>query len=261
VGAPLRRHSSRFAILIAVGCAPTSVDLPPVPARLATVAAEYDLPTGTVPARAAAALAELQQKSAVIAESHLPEIFTDALVLLRTRLRRGGLPVDLAASDRPPYNAYARIDQTCRGWDERSTVPDPVANGRIELTAEVRATQIERTIWGSAAACRGRVDIADAASVHAYLDGTLGVYLFGPLPRRASEARFLVQLQGTLGTEQRQAPADLDFRVLYPQVEVRVAVPDGHVIGVVSGGGVTLRDSNGVFDCSLETDTCTPFTM
>ena len=148
------------------------------------------------------------------------------------------------------------VDRVCRGWDDTSTTPDAATNGSIQLTAVVDGSRLQRTVWGTASACRGRVDVANAATVHAFLDGTLAVYLEGPLPTSVTDADFIVGWSGTLGTEQAQTMMSFDFRIVYPQIEVRIPVADGDIIGSIGADGVSLRGSNGTFGCSLETFTC-----
>jgi hypothetical protein len=48
-----------------------------------------------------------------------------------------------------------------------------------------------------------------------------------------------------------------DFRVVYPQIEVRVPVADGDVIASVGLDGVVFRGANGDFSCPLTQSTCT----
>ena len=142
------------------------------------------------------------------------------------------------------------------GWDDTSTTPN-AADGSLQLTAEYQASVLQRTVWGTATACHGRVDVANSATVHAFLDGAIAVYLEGPLPTDASQVDFIMGWSGTIGLENgAQTSGSFDFRIVSPQIEVRIAVPDGHIIGSVGTNEVSLRGTNGTYGCSLQTFSC-----
>ena len=147
------------------------------------------------------------------------------------------------------------LNRICQGWDDTSTTPNP-ADGSIQLTAEYQASLLQRTVFGTATACHGRVAVTNSATVHVFLDGTIAVYLEGPLPTDASQVDFIMGWSGTIGTETTQVSSTFDFRIVSPQIEVRIAVPDGHIIGSVGANEVSLRGTNGTFGCSLQTFTC-----
>jgi hypothetical protein len=245
---------------VATGCGPSSVTLPVPPADLQAVAAEYDNPPGTVPPSAMQQITELQQTLNTIAQTHLADLVSDTLISLRERLAMNGVATDPATGPKDANRFTLRgsvvVDRVCGGWDDTSTTPAPSTNGSIELTAVVDGSRLQRNVWGTASACRGRVDVANAATVHAFLDGTLAIFLGGPLPTSVTDADFIVAWSGMLGTEQAQAMVSFDFRIVYPQIEVRIPAADGNIIGSIGADGVSLRGNNGTFGCSSDTFTC-----
>lgn len=250
-------------VAVALGCQPQAdlLQLPPVPSDLQEVAAQYVTPTGTVPANAQAQIDEVGLELDLLRETGLAEYIADRLVELRTRLEASGVstgPDDRPSIDRTTIDATARLDRTCRGWDPASTTPD-TANGSVQLFAKIEANALTRLLWGTASACRERIPVAGGVAVNPYVDGSLAIYLEGPLPTSLRDAHFIVAFDGTLGTERLgQTPVSFDFRVTGLQLEVRVPVPDGVIIG--SGGllEVTLRGTNGTFSCSRRTKVCSP---
>jgi hypothetical protein len=241
-----------------LGCGPDDVRLPAIPMELVSVEAEYQSPTGTVPVDAIAQIAQLQSTLATIDTTHLPDIVTNMLSSLRARLDGSGLPTDPVVTpkkQRPVIVGSVTLTRTCRGWDETMTTPNP-ANGAIELTAEYHSSLLQKVVFGTATACHERVDVTDNLTVHTFLDGSLAVYLEGPLRSDPSQATYLVGWNGTIGTETAQASSQFDFRVVPPQLEVRLPVPDGNIIGSVGANQVSLRGKNGTFGCSLQTFLC-----
>jgi hypothetical protein len=226
--------------------------------ELASVQAIYESPTGTVPVDAIAPIADLQRKLDTIDSTHLGDIASNLLSSMRARLVGSGLPTDPVTTPKthhPVIIGSVMLDRVCRGWDDTSTTPDD-ANGAIDLTAEYQSSVLQKVVWGTATACHERVDVTNGLTVHTYLDGALGLYLEGALESDPSQARFLVGWNGTLGTEAAMAAVDFDFRVVPPQVEVRLPVDDGDIIGSIGANMVTLRGANGTYGCSLQTFTC-----
>jgi len=259
VGALLaKRGALAAAALAAAGCGPSRVDLPPIPMEIVATQAIYENPTGTVPSDASGPIADLQTKLATIDDTHLGDIVGSLLSSLRARADGSGLPTDPLTTPRkhrPVIVGSVTLDRTCRGWDDTSTTPDP-ANGTIEVTGEYQSGSLQKVVWGTATTCRDRVAVTNNLSVHAYLDGSLAVYLEGPLASDPSQATYLAGWNGTIGTESAMANVMFDFRVVPPQIEVRVPVADGDVIGSVGLNMVTLRGANGTYGCSLQTFTC-----
>jgi hypothetical protein len=222
------------------------------------VAAEYDNPTGTVPVAAMPQIQDFEQRLDTINATQLPATIASVLEGLRVRAAASGLatdPVTTPKKNRPVTAGSIVLERTCRGWDDSSTTPSP-ANGAIEVTAEYQASILQRTVWGTATTCHERVSGSNGASVHTFFDGTIAIFLEGPLASDPSQISFLMGWNGTIGTEGLQASSAFDFRVVPPQLEVRVPVADGSVIASVGGNGVLLRGANGTYGCSLVTFVC-----
>ena len=179
---------------------------------------------------------------------------------LRQRLQNGDLssdPSETPDEDEPKIDGYVNADRTCRGWDSATTVVDPATNGHIVATAVVENSKLNRGLWGTATSCRDRVPADSPVQVNVFLNGTLGVYLDAALPGSIDQAKMLVSFEGTVGTEQQQRQVSFDFRVNFPQIEVRVPVSDGDIIASVGDGdALVLRGSNGTFSCSVESGGC-----
>jgi hypothetical protein len=243
----------------AAGCSTPSIAIPPAPAQVQSIAAEYDMPTGTVPASAMAQIEDLQQTLDTINTTHIGDVASNFLVSLRTRLQANGLAIDPLTTPKthhPVIVGFVTANRICRGWDETSTTPN-AANGTFELTATYQSRILQRTVFGSATACHDRVALTDNTMVHIFFDGSIGLFLEGPLESDPTQDQFLMTFDGTIGTESTgQAAATFDFRVIPPQVEVRIPVADGSIIGSLGLNEVTLRGANGTFSCSLVTFTC-----
>lgn len=262
------RRRARRAVTVAfvvgvgatVGCGPSEPEVQQLPPEIVDLAAVYDAPTGTVPAFAQTQIAELQQELETIRESDIVRLVSSALVNLHDRVQEGGLATDPTIQpkeDWPRIDGSVTITRICRGWDPAVTTPDP-ANGTIQVIAQFNGSVLQRTVLGTFSSCRDRIDGPGGTGVNVFLNGTLAIYLQGPLPAAAVDASFLLGWSGTLGTEAAQANATFDFRVVPPQLEVRIPVADGDIIGSVGGNGVTFRGANGTFACSAETFDCAP---
>jgi hypothetical protein len=260
-----------FAAIAATGCGPDPVDVPtpPLAEETAAIVATYDAPTGSIDT--ANLQRTVQQAGARLEELNLdwlPDLIAEALTRLRTRFDEGGLPADPAAppdDDRARITAVVNLTRICRGWDDPAGPPNAAANGDIEVTAVVEATQLTRQAWGTATACHARLDpidtpvldeVALSSGVNAFVDGTLILYLFGPLPRTGSEADFLLRFSGQIGRQEQPRSASFDFRVVDRKVEFRHAVADGDIIVGVGATSLTLRGSNATFTCDLATASC-----
>jgi hypothetical protein len=244
----------------AIGCGPDRVEVQALPPEVEALNDVYDTPTGTVPASAMQQIQALQQTLDTLAQSHLVDVVDQSLVRLRERAQEGGLTPD--PSTRPTEHApritgTVTITQTCRGWDPAVTIPNP-ADGTIQLVAQFDGSVLQRTILGTATNCRGRIDVPNGPSLNVFLNGSIALFLEGPLPANAEQATFLMAWSGTLGTPNAMADGSFDFRVVPPLLEVRIPVSDGDIIGAVGAGGVTLRGANGTFGCSLQTFECGP---
>jgi hypothetical protein len=251
-------RSTCLLLLVLAGCDQKSIDLPVPPANVLPAVDLYDHPTGTVPVEQLATVAsDVRDRFDQLQGSRLIDLLQSELTALRQRLDDGGLPFDPGDPGlEARVDAYARVNRTCRGWGD-GTTPDP-SDGSLEATALVKQGKLDRGLWAVARTCRGRVDVTNAVAVHSYVDGTLGIVLLGPLPTVAQPASFAVRLDGTLGTEQRQAPVTLDFRLVGPQLELLRTVDDGVIVASVGTDGVEFRGSNGTFTCTISSGTCAP---
>jgi hypothetical protein len=254
----MKRGVFAAVALAAAGCGPSRVQLPPIPMEIVAVRDVYVNPTGTVPADATAPIAELQSDLATLDSTHLGDIVSNLLASLRARVDGSGLPTDPVTEprkNRPVIIGSVTLDRVCRGWDDTSTTPDP-ANGTITATGEYQSGMLQKVVWGTATTCRDRVSVTSNLTAHAYLDGSLAVYLEGALESDPAQASYLAGWNGTIGTDAGMTDVSFDFRVLPPQIEVRIPVADGDIIGSVGANMVTLRGANGTFGCSLQTFTC-----
>jgi hypothetical protein len=198
----------------------------------------------------------------------LPELMLRVFVRMRERTEAGGLPDDPAApreSDRAIIRAVIDVRRVCPGWSDPPSAPNDVENGSVQLTALVENTRLEPFIWGTAVGCRWRLNLTDGMAlsravdpiVNASLDGTMILYLYGPLPRAGGDAAFFMRFTGELGREELVQPLSFDFRVLEGQIEVRHPVDDGDIIVSFGLGTFSLRGGNATFSCDLATLSCT----
>jgi hypothetical protein len=255
-----------LAAVATAGCGPETVDMPVAPFEQETnaIVASYEMPTGTLDtAKLEQTADEARARLEDLNLDWLPNLLSEALVRLKTRFNDEGLPSDPAApaeEERARVQAVVNLTRICRGWDDPTGPIDAAQNGRIELTAVVDATQLRRQAWGTAVGCHGRLDPVDTPvldntalgqGVNGFLDGSLIIYLYGPLPSTAGEASFLLAFSGTIGRQDQQKSVSFDFRVVNRQVEFRHAVPDGDIIVGVGPTSLTLRGSNATVTCDL----------
>jgi hypothetical protein len=241
--------------VLAVGCGPSRVEVQALPPEVQALNDVYDAPTGTVPPQAMQQILELQQTLDLVSDAR---VVSRPLVGLRNRVQLGGLatdPATIPGKDRPLINASVTVTQTCVGWDPASTTPNP-DDGTIEVFSQFVGSVLQRTILGTASSCRARADLPGSSTLNVFLDGTFSLFLQGPLPADESQAAYLMAWNGTIGTASAQAQTSFDFRVVPPQVEVRIPVADGDIIGSVGANEVTLRGANGTFGCSFTTFEC-----
>ncbi len=240
---------------LAAGCGPDEITLPTPPATVLPPVEAYDQPTGTVPVDQLAATAtDMQARFDRLNESRMVDILVTLLSSLRRRLDDGGLPVDPAEPTEASVDASAQVHRTCRGWDD-ATTPDP-DDGTLELTALIAHGQLERRLWTIADACHARVDIVGSRAAYGYIDGVLGITLLGQAPSRLEELRVIVHVDGTLGSDKQQTRATIDFRFVYPTLEVLRPVSDGVIVASVGSDGIQMRGRNGTFTCNLRMGTC-----
>ena len=259
--------------LAASGVACTGdVVLPDSPreAQVEMVAAIYDNPTGTIDvAGSEARIDDIQARIAAMHLDWLPPLIAQALEALSKRLTDASLTPDTEdgarTGRRTIIEAAMYMTRICRGWSDTPGAPDEAANGSIQLTAVIEDSSLRRDIWGEATACKTRLDPLDVAggltitpspSVNLFIEGTLDVRLYGPLPRTVGDAKFLLIFNGRLGTEDRTADASFDFRVLDGQLAFRYAVSDGDIIVEVGATSISVRGANGTFACDLASRSC-----
>jgi hypothetical protein len=267
MGTVLRKRRARGALTVgfvvgvgaAVGCGPDRVELQALPPEVEALNDVYNSPTGTVPSPAMVPIVQLEDTLDRLAQSHLVDLTAQALVRLHDRVQEGGLAVDPTRQPKkhwPRITGTVTITSTCRGWDPSVTIPNP-ADGTIQLVAQFDGSVLQRTVLGTATNCRGRLDVPNGPSLNVFLNGTMALFLEGPLPANLDQATYLMGWSGTLGTSTAMADVTFDFRIVPPLLEVRVPVDDGDIIGSVGGGGgVTLRGANGTFACSVQTFEC-----
>ncbi len=91
------------------------------------------------------------------------------------------------------------------------------------------------------------------------VDGAIGLYFYGPVPKTVAETHVLVQLMGQVGTSTGGTfSGELDFVIDYPHVEVSLDRPDGNIILEVGLDGVAIRAANATYRCDAALQTCGP---
>jgi hypothetical protein len=253
----------------AAACGPDEVVLPDAPRadEVDAVAAIYESPTGTIDtAHIQETLAAVSVRLAELHLDWLPKLVSESLQRLRRRLADGELSTDpdaVVEEDHTIIDALIEGRQICRGWSDPAGLPD-AANGTLELTAVVDDGKLRQDVWGTATDCRTRLDpldnsgslgITPSPSVNLFVDGSLDIRLYGPLPRSVGEAKFLFLLAGRIDPD-RTTDAEVDFRVLEGQLAFRFAVSDGDIIVEIAATSVSLRGRNGIFVCDLTTLSC-----
>lgn len=258
------------AALGAAACAPSAMTLPESPnkAEVDAVAAVYESPTGTID------VANIQQTldavNARLTELNLdwlPDLVAEALIRVTQRLTDAEEPTDPSVptpTDHVIISAVIGLERVCRGWSDTAGAPDPAADGTIDLTAVIDEGALRPDLWGTAAACRTRLDPADASALtvmpstalNLSVDGALDVRLYGPLPRSVGEAKFLLLFSGRLGADDLTTDASFDFRVLDGHFDFRLAVSDGDIIVELGTTSISLRASNATFVCDLASRSC-----
>lgn len=247
-------------------CGGSSIDLPDPPLEQETdaIAEMYEAPTGTLDvAELEASVAVVNERMAELHLEGLAEIILRALVNLRTRLSASSVPADPNApedSDRAVIDAVIRLHQTCRGFHDAPDGPDPATNGSVEITAVIDDSVLRRELWGVATACRTASEINESGRVRVaadlVLDGTLIVYLYGPLPENREEAGFLVRFTGELGRLGQPRSLDFDFRFLNGVLEFRHPVEGGDIIVGIEPEAFSLRGVNTTVTCDFSTLEC-----
>jgi hypothetical protein len=265
------RGAATAVAAVGLGCGPGTITLPtpPMEAETAALVMTYQRPTGTLDtSNIDQVRADAQTRLDELHLDWLPDLLSDALTRLRSRLDAGGLPDDPASTpdkNRGQLTAVASVTRICAGWSDPSGPPDEATNGSVEVIAIVDTGQLNPEIWGTATSCLARVPPAGSASVvatntstvvNATLDGTLILYLLGPLPSTAADAQVLVSFSGSLGAGAQVGSASFDFQISKSVVKFRVPVASGGDAIVTVGTTLGIEGANAGFSCDLTTLTC-----
>ena len=256
---------------LALGCGPGTVTLPtpPMEAETAALVMTYQMPTGNLnTGNIDQVRADAQTRLAQLNLDWLPDLLSDALTRVRTRLDAAGLPDDPESMPDPrkgQLTAVVTVTRICAGWSDPAGPPDQAANGSVEVTAIADTGKLNPEIWGTATSClarfppagsTGAVASATSTVVNATLDGTLILYSLGPLPKDTSEAQLLVVFSGSIGVGDKVGSASFDFEIQKSQVKFRVPVASGGDAIVTVGTTLGIQGANAGFSCDLTTLTC-----
>lgn len=238
------------------------IPTPPMQAETQAIVAVYDTPTGSFGAGdVQSTLSSVSAAVPALALDWLPNYASGLLTALEDRIRSSGLPDNPDATVQTDYfilSAVVGLNRVCLGWDDPPGPPDVAQNGSIALTAVVENGRLQPESWGMATACKLNLMLLNGSLVgNATIDGTVILYLLGPLPSGDANARFLFTFDGTLTMGSQTLSASMDFRVFDGLLAFRLPVSDGDII-VEPGAGssVTLRASNGTFRCDLSARSC-----
>jgi hypothetical protein len=238
-------------------------------AETAALVAVYQMPTANLDVNNIdQAFSDAQSRFADLNSDWLPSLVTDALSRVKGRLDDGGLPTDPAATvdtSRAQLTAVAEVHRVCAGWDSPASAPNEAANGAVDVTAIIDSGQLNSELWATATACHARFPPADGGSalgpvtspvINATLDGTLIIYLLGPLPRfGGSDVHFLVSFSGMIGVGDQVRSTSFDFVVDGTTISFRVAAGGGDAI-VTVGTTFGIAGANAGFSCDFGTLTC-----
>jgi len=231
-------------------------------AETQAIVAEYERPTGSVDiGLVQAVLDAVNAKLPNLNLDWLPNFAADLLTGLHDRLQQSDLPDSPDGSVETHHfilSAVVNLHRICPGFDDP---PGPVdmANGHVDSTGIVKDGALEPEVWGVAAGCKTSLSLygGKAVSGNATLDGTVILYLLGPLPTSLSNARFLLRYDGQLALGNQTGDTSIDLRIFDGLVGFRVPVTDGNiVVEKGTGSSVTLRASNGTFACDLTARSC-----
>jgi predicted small lipoprotein YifL len=249
-------------------CGPGPLPLPPGP-DLNALVAKYQAPTGTVnPQQLDEVIAAGQARIAQLQLDWLPDLLAQSMTRLRAQLDDNGVPSDPNTTpnlNHPGIDATIQLTQTCLGWDDPPGAANAQQNGTLSLTAVIENRTFRRALVGAATVCRGRIQptnqiaVAPSSDLKVFLNGSLGIYFYGPVPRTVAETHALVQITGQVGTTTGgNSSGEFDFVIDYPHVEVSLDRPDGNVILEVGVDGVTIRAANATYRCDAALQTCGP---
>ena len=256
---------------LGLGCGPGTVTLPtpPMEAETAALVMTYQMPAGNLDtSNINQVLSDAQTRLNQLNLDWLPDLLSDALAQLRTRLDAAGLPDDptsMPDTRKGQLTAVVTVTRICAGWSDPAGPPDQAANGSVEVNAIVDTGKLNPEIWGTATSClarfppagsTGAVASATSTVVNATLNGTLILYSLGPLPSDPSDAQLLVVFSGSLGVGAQVGSASFDFEISKSQVKFRVPVASGGDAIVTVGTTLGIQGANAGFSCDLTTLTC-----
>jgi len=237
--------------------------------QTAALVMTYQMPTGSLDTtNIDQVLSDAQTRLNELHLDWLPQLLSNALTQLRSRLDAAGVPDDPASMPDPrrgQLTAVATVTRICAGWSDPPGPPDAGANGSIEVTAIVDTGRLNAEVWGTATSCLARFplagstgtgDSATSAVVDATLNGTLILYLLGPLPADPSDAQILVIFNGSIGVGDQVGSASFDFEISKSQVRFSVPVASGGDAIVTVGTTFGIQGANAGFSCDLTTLTC-----
>jgi hypothetical protein len=258
----------RFAIVslavaaLAACVSKLDIPTPPMQAETQAIAADYEMPSGTVDiAQVQSTLDAINLKLPDLNLDWIPNFAADLLSSINHRLDQSGLPDNPDASTETHHfvlSAVVDVHRICEGFDDP---PGPVdaANGSIQATAVVDDGRLQPEVWGIATGCKTSLALFGNPTLNgnATLDGTVIIYLLGPLPTSISNARFLFTFNGQIGIGNQTGSSTIDFRVFDGRLDFRIPVSDGNVVVEVgTDSSVTLRAANGTFVCDLSALSC-----
>jgi hypothetical protein len=265
------RGSAVVLAAVALGCGPDSVTLPtpPMQAETAALVTTYQMPTGNLDtSNIDQVRSDAQARLDELHLDWLPDLLSDALARVRTRLEGAGLPADPANMPdqrKAQLTAVVTVTRICAGWSDPPGPPDANANGSVVVNAVADSGKLNPEIWGTATSCLARFPPAGSTGavasntstvVKATLAGTLILYSLGPLPQNASDAQLLVIFDGTIGVGDKVGSASFDFEIQKTQVKFRVPVSSGGDAIVTVGTTLGIEGANAGFSCDLTTLTC-----
>jgi hypothetical protein len=258
------------------GCDPDTVTLPqpPMAAETAQLVSLYQMPTGTINTdNIDQAFADARARVGDLQLDWFPALVTSTLASLKTRLQQGGLPSDPgqgAQENHAQITAVVEAHRICEGWDNPIGPPNEAANGAIDMTTIIDTGKINAELWATATACRAHFPSVTAnaklganaelaaitpSALNPSLDGTLIIYLLGPLPSSLADAQFLITFNGSIGLADQVKSISFDFEYVSGAVKFRVPAGGGDVI-VSVGTTFGIQGANASFSCDLTALTC-----
>jgi hypothetical protein len=259
-----RRCCTALLLLLAACSDPPELPEPPAAEQTQAILAEYESPSGTIdPDELAGTLERVRVRLDELNVSYLPELMVRLLTALRRRFDASSLPDDpteRADTGRPLITGSVEIDRVCQGWADPPGPPAAEQNGNVQITAIIEKSTLSSRLWGTATQCQEPLTPFDTTlplpSIHAFLDGTLIIHLYGELPRSAGDADFWAGFSGTLGRDANVREVSFDFRVVERRIEFRHPVDDGNIIIGVGLTSLELRGAGASYSCELATGSC-----